>query len=158
VLAINTGLDAPLMRPNQIVFGQQTWTTVRSHPKMVQAVKGTAQTGGMASRQQVAELFEVDEIVVGSSRANTAARGQAMSLARLWGKHCSLLYKAPVELLEAGDTPTFGSTFQWGDRVAGQWEDRNMGMRGGMACRVGESVKEVVVASQAGYFFQNAVI
>lgn len=154
ISVINAALDEPLVRPNQMVFGQSGWTKFRSHPEIVEACLGTGAKAGSVTRQAVAELFEVEEVVVGAGRANSAKRGQAPSLARLWGPHLALIHKAPVP--DAKGAVTFGATFQWGDRIAGQWEDKNIGLRGGTACRTGESVLERVVASQAGYFFQNA--
>lgn len=155
IAVINDALDAPLVRPNQMVFGQQAWTRFRAHPKIVEAVLGTGAKQGNASRQAVAELFEVDEVIVGASRMNSAKRGQAPSLTRLWGKHIALLHKAPVP--QAKGATTFMGSFQWGERIASQWEDKNMGMRGGTAVRTGESLRERVVAAQAGYLLQNAI-
>lgn len=154
VSVILTALDQPLMRPNQAVLSQDGWTKLRVHPKIVEAVKGTGAKAGTVTRQEFAELFEIDEVIVGQARANTAKRGQTPTIARLWGKHIALTYKAPV--IEAKGAVTFGASFQWGDRIAGQWEDKNMGMRGGTAVRTGESLKERVIANQAAYFFQNA--
>ncbi len=151
---INDALDQPLMRPNQMVFNQYGWTKFRAHPKIVEAVKGTGAKSGNASREAVAELFEVEEVLVGQARMNSAKRGQPVQLVRLWQPHIALLHKAPVP--EAKGAVTFGATFQWGDRIASQREDPNMGMRGGTAVRTGESVRERVVASQAGYLIRNA--
>jgi len=154
ISVINEALDLPLVRPNQMVFGQQGWTKFRSHPEIVEACLGTGAKAGSVTRQAVAELFEVDEVIVGAARANSVKRGQAPALTRLWGKHLALIHKAPVP--DAKGAVTFGGTFQWGDRIAGQWEDKNLGLRGGTACRTGESVRERIIANQAGYFFQNA--
>lgn len=156
VVGINAQLDLPLMRPNKLIFGQQSWTTVRSHPRIVQATKGTAQTGGVASRQQVAELFEVDEVLVGATRANNAKRGQTPAMARLWGKHIAGIYIPPV-LTGQGEV-AFGASFEWGSRIASEIEDRDIGMRGGVRVRVGESLRELIIANQAGFFLQNAVV
>jgi len=147
-------LDMPLVRPNQMVLSQEGWTKLRSHPKLVSAIRGTAVTSGAVSRAEVADLFEIQEILVGTARSNTVKRGQAPALSRLWGKHISLLYKHPTP--EVKGAVTFGGSFQWGDRIASQWEDRNMGMRGGTAVRTGESLRERVIAPQAGYFIQSA--
>lgn len=155
VVGINAMLDLPLIRPNKLVFGQQSWTGFRSHPRVVQACKGTAQQGGIASRQQVAELFEVDEILVGAARANNAKRGQTPSLARLWGKHIAGIYIPPV-LTGQGEV-AFGASFEWGSRQVQQWADKDIGMRGGQRIRVGESLKERIIANQAGFMIQNAV-
>lgn len=154
ITEINAKLDIPLMRPNQLVFGQAGWTKFRSHPVIVEAVLGTGAKKGVVKREAVAELFEVDEVIVGSARGNSAKRGQAPQMVRLWGNHLAALYKAPVP--QAEGALTFGGTFQWGDRVAMQWEDKNMGMRGGTAVRTGESVRERVIASDAAYFWENA--
>lgn len=151
---ITDALDLPLMRPNQLTFGQSGWTKFRRHPAIVEAVLGTAANKGVVKREAVAELFEVDEVIVGQARGNTAKKGQAPVLRRLWGNHLAATYKAPVP--QAKGVVTFGGTFQFGDREASQWEDKNMGMRGGVACRTGESVKERVIANQAGFFFENA--
>lgn len=151
---INAALDVPLMRPNQLVFGQTGWTKFRSHPAIVEAVLGTGAKKGVVKREAVAELFEVSEVLVGTARGNLAKRGQAANIARMWGNHIACLYKAPVP--QARGAVTFGGTFQWGTPIASQWEDKDMGMRGGIACRAGESVKERVIASQAGYFFESA--
>lgn len=155
VVGVNLMLDAPLIRSNKLVFGQAAWTTFRSHPKVVQACKGTAQTGGIASRQQVAELFEVEEVLVGAARANNAKRGQLPAMARLWGKHIAGIY-IPKVLTGQGEV-AFGASFQFGERLVMSGFDKNIGMRGGQMVRVGESIRERVIAQQAGFFIQNAV-
>jgi hypothetical protein len=155
VVGINNMLDLPLMRPNKLVIGQQAWTVLRSHPKLVQATKGTAQTGGIATRQQVADLFEVDEVLIGASRANNAKRGQTPGLARLWGKHIAGIYIPPV-LTGQGEV-AFGATFESLPRQAWERTDGDIGMRGGQRIRVGESLRERIIANQAGFLIQNAV-
>lgn len=154
IATISTALDLPLIRPNQMVFNQEGWTAFRRHPEIVEAALGTGAKKGMATRDQVAELFEVREVVVGEARANTANRGQAAQLTRTWGKHLALTYKSDTP--NAKGSPTFAATFQWGGKIAGQWEDKNIGLRGGVAVRAGESVLETTVATQSGFFFENA--
>lgn len=149
------GMDACLIRPNLITMGQEVWTRLSQHPAIVKAVHGNSGDSGIARRQAVAELFEVEEILVGQSRLNTARKGQNATLARVWGKHIAMHHRN--RLADTGGGITFGYTAEFGTRVAGQWPDRNIGLRGGTRGRVGESVKELIVAAQAGYFIQNAV-
>jgi hypothetical protein len=161
VQAILTALDTCLIRPNVAVFGQATWSKLRTHPKVTAAVYpngGNATGGGAAvSRQALADLFELDEVLVGTSWYNSAKPGQTASLTRLWGKHASFIYRAPQVVSPTG-TVTFGFTAQWGDRIAGNiGNDASIGLRGGTRVRVGESIKEVIAANDAAYFFQNAV-
>jgi hypothetical protein len=152
---IMVGLDACIMRPNIMVIGRAAFTKLVMHPKMIKAVRGTAADAGIVSRQAVADLFELDEIQVGEGWLNTAKKGQAAVMARVWGKHCSLIYRD--RLADTNRGTTFGFTAELGTRVSGSIPDPNIGLRGGQNVRVGESVKELVTASDLGYFLQNAV-
>ena len=155
VAAIMAALDIPLFRPNTLVFGQATWTALRTHPRMVQAVFGTNQGAGVATREQVAQVLEVGRILVGAGWVNTARRGQTPTYARVWGKHAAALYLSQ-DAADA-DQPTFGWTARFGTRIAGTMAEPKVGLRGSMRIRVGESVKEVISASNSGYFWQDAV-
>lgn len=155
VAAIQAAMDAMIFRPNIMTIGRPVFTKLISHPKIVQAVFGTAQTSGIVRREQLAALFELDAIYVGDAWVNTAKRGQTLTLGRVWGKHCSLTYR-DLRADTRGGT-SFGYTAQWGSRIAGSQADSKIGLRGGQRVRVGESVKELIVASDLGYFFEDAV-
>jgi len=154
-IAISDALDVPVMRPNIAVIGQQAWTKTRRHPKLVQAVKGTNQGAGQITRQEFCDFFEIQSLFVGSSFVNSAKRGQAPSLARVWGKHLALIYRDRAAGPQAG--VTFGFTAQFGDKIAGSLPDERVGLTGGMLVRSGERVKEIVCAPDVGFFFKNAV-
>jgi hypothetical protein len=153
--AILAALDVPLFRPNIAIFGQATYTKLRQHPAIVQAVYGTAQTRGTVTRQQLADVLEVQKVLVGSGFVNTARKGQAPVNARVWGKHAAFIYN-DVMAAKTGQ-PTFGFTGQFGTKVAGDMPEPKKGLRGSQLVRCGESVKEVITAGALGYFFQNAV-
>lgn len=155
VKAIGDALDVPVIRPNKMALGRAAWTNLRRHPKIVQACNASFQGAGIASRQQVADLFEIQEILVGSAFVNTARKGQTVSLSRAWGKHCLLYYSNQQAAVER--QPVFGFTAQFGTAVAGEIPAPTKGLRGGMLVRAGESVKEVISAPDTAYFFQNAV-
>ncbi len=155
VAAIGDALDVPIMRPNIAVFGQQTWTKLRRNVKIVQAIKGTAQGSGMVSREEFAEFFELQQVLIGQGLANTAKKGQTAALSRVWGKHAAFLYRDRVAGPQAG--VTFGFTAAWGSKIAGNIDEPKIGLTGSQRVRVGERVKEVVCAPDVGYYFQNAV-
>lgn len=161
VQAILNALDVPVMRPNVLWMGQAVWTKFRSHPKLTAAIVsmgGNASVGStLVSREAVAALFELDEVIVGKSFLNSAKPGQTASLTRTWGKHAGLIYRSP-NILSPVNNITFGFTAQWGEKVAGTVaNDSGIGLRGGTKVRVGESVKELVAANDVAYFWQNAV-
>ena len=155
VAAIGDMLDMPIMRPNIAVFGQATWTKLRRHPKLVQAVKGTSQGSGIITRQEFAELFEIQQVLVGAGFANTAKKGQTASMSRIWGKHAAFIYRDRAAGPQAG--VTFGFTAAWGNKIAGDIPEPTLGLTGSVRVRSGERVKEVISAPDLGYFVQNAV-
>ena len=149
------GIDIPIFRPNVLVLGRAAWTKLCQHPKIVKAVLGNAGDSGVANRAALANLLELDEILVGEGWVNTAKKGQTPTLVRVWGKHASLIYRDKAA--DANGGITFGFTAQWGTRIAGAVPDNRIGLRGGQRVRVGESVKELIIAPDLGYFIQNAV-
>lgn len=154
VKVLNESLDEPLVRPNTVVMSQPVWTKVRVHPKVVQAIYPGAQ-GGMVTREQFMALLEVDRLLIGNSRVNVNRKGQAASLVRTWGPHISLLYLDPTASTRQG--VTWGMTVPYGKPVAGTIVDPNIGLRGGIRVRSGESLKELVTAPEAGFLLQNVV-
>lgn len=159
--AILTAFDTMMVRPNKLVLGQAVWTKLRMHPKITAAAfpaggnAGTAPT--VVARQAIAELLEIDEIIIGQSWVNTAKKGQTASIARLWGKSALAYYQAPVPTGPEGGL-TFGLTAEWNTRVSGTIDnDPDVGLRGGTRVRVGESVKELVLASDVAYLWSAAV-
>lgn len=155
VAAISDALDIPVMRPNIAVLGQATWTKLRRHPKIVQAIRNTDQGAGMVTRQEFADFFELQALYVGAGFVNSAKKGQATSLARVWGKHAAFIYRDRSAGPQVGTT--FGYTAEWGNKIAGVLDDPKIGLVGSQRVRVGERVKELITANDLGYFFQNAV-
>lgn len=153
--AILNAMDTMIMRPNQLVLGRPVASALQLHPKIVQAFHGNNGQYGKVPLSFLADYFEIDEVLVGEGWVNTSKKGQTATLARVWGKNAALLYKAAV----SADTNsmTFGITAQWGERISATYQDPKKGMRGSTIVRVGESVKELVLANDLGYFFQNAV-
>lgn len=150
-----TAFDSCPVRPNVAVYGRGTWTALSSHPKILAAIYKNDISGGIAKREHVAELFELDEILVGESYVNIANPGQAVSKAQVWGNHAALLVRDKLADFQ-NHRPTFSLTAQWGSRIAGSIGEPKIGLRGSVRVRVGESVRELIMASDLGYFIENA--
>jgi hypothetical protein len=122
-------------------------------------VKGGLTEDGAITKAQFAELFEipVENFLVGVAQVNLARKGQAVNLARVWGKSIQLLYLDPSKKQADGSVITWGMTAELGSRIAGSIEDKDIGLQGGRRVRVGERVRELVVAKSVGYLIQTAV-
>lgn len=165
---IMAGLDSLLIRPNVAVIGRPAFSVLARHPKINKALNVSGADAGIATRQAIADLFDLEEVLVGEAFLNTAKRGQTPSYGRVWGKHMALIHRDPMATNTNGRV-TFGFTMQAdygggmigtdGDRaiVAGSMPEPKQGLRGSTRVRVGESVSEVISGPLVGYFIQDAV-
>lgn len=159
--AILEKMDTPLIRPNTLVLGQQTWTSFRQHPKIVEAVNMSGagdKASGAVARRAVADLLELDHIAVGRVQYQTAKRGQTAAYDYIWGKHAALLHinrslSGPQSMM-----PSFCFTAEAMGMMVGTYVDSARGIGAGTTfVKSSESCKEVVSWTRAGYMWKNAV-
>lgn len=108
--AIDNVQDSTGKRPNRMVMGQLAWRLARRNTNVINKIFGTNNGGNLPSRQQVADLFEVDEILVGGAYQNTGNEAQAEALSQIWGANV-LVYYAPM--VPSVEQPSFGYTLRW---------------------------------------------
>lgn len=157
VRLIKNAMDVPLERPNVIGMAREVATVLSVHPKILTAVSRDSRLDdGSASLQAMADLFEVDKILVGGARQNTANRGQIASIGRVWGKDLWLLNvnKSPDPI---NGSAGFTATARFGNRVTRVIDEPKYGLYGGTRVRTGESVVEIVTAASSGYLFKAAI-
>lgn len=159
VSAMLTAFDSMIMRPNTLVLGQAVWTVLRQHPRVVEAVKGTGagvNAVGIVTRDQLAALLEIDQILVGQAFLNGAKKGLAASYGRCWGKFAAALYMEPVTSTQAATTAVFTADSGGGLRVR-DWFDEKRGPDGSQVIQVVDTVKEVMPSNDLGYLWSTAV-
>lgn len=103
--------------PNVFQISQPVFRTLRNHPKIIDRVKYTGNGLRNALKaDQLAEVFDVDEVIVARSLYDTVHRGQADNLAYVWNKNALLAY---VQERPAKRAVSLGYTFCWILRQAG---------------------------------------
>lgn len=156
--AMLQAFDSMLMRPNKLVLGQAVWTKLRQHPRIVEAVKGTGaglSAQGTVTRQQVADLLEIQEVLVGQGFVNTAKKGATAAYSRVWGKFAAAIYTEPVTSTKV---TTFGFTAESGGGLrVRDWFDEKVGADGAQWVQVVDTAKEVLPANDLGYLWSAAV-
>lgn len=149
-------LDSLWIRPNVITMSNTVWNALSAHPRVIAGITPAGKVDGFATRQQLAAYLEIDEVLVGQARVNTARPGQAPNLVKVWGGDNVLaFYRNPTATPRRG--VTFGYTAQWGSKVAGQIAEPKMGLRGSVRCRAGESVNEMLVCPDLGFLFRDVL-
>lgn len=163
--------------PNVAVFGQEAWSMFRRHPKVLKAVNTVSGAdSGLATRQAVAELLELDEVLVGTVRYATNKPGQSLKTGRVWGKSVALIYRgglnmggmdmadggsgmaAGPQLMGTSEMPTFGFTAVYVPMAVSAIFNPKRGVKGATEVICRDSSKEVAAGGQSGfgYLIQNA--
>lgn len=98
-------------RPNKLVIGREVYDALLDHPDIVGRLdRGQTQGPALVQRQNLAALFELDEVLVMDSVFNSATEGATDSIGLIGGKVALLVYAAPVAGLY---NPSAGYTFSW---------------------------------------------
>jgi hypothetical protein len=95
-------------RPNVAILPYAVFDALRNHPKIVERIKYT--TAGVVSEQLLAQLLDIDRVLVPRAIKNLARRGQAPVCVPVWGNRAWLLYVAPRPALKQ---ITAATTFVW---------------------------------------------
>ena len=148
-------LEKPLARPNIIGMNAFVWAKLRTDPNILRAVYPNSNGAGVATRQQIMDLFEVDQILVGEARVNTTKNAKNPTLARCWGNNIWAHYSEPLSNLKEGIA--WGMTAQVGERYAAIVEDEKVGLKGAEVIKAGFYQTEVVVGKDAGFILKDVV-
>lgn len=153
---IHTGLDAIWSGrgPSRLVgyCSPAVWRAMCRNPALLELGKSRNNNlgkNGLLSTADVAQIFELDDILVGKSRKNTANEGVSASLGRIWSNVFGIIRVAKSPGIR---TASFGYTFRFKGRVnTRQWFDEEIGTDGGYYAQVSCHEVQKVVAAPCGY-------
>lgn len=156
----NVMLQATGKMPNTLVLGANVHPKLRSNPDIVERVKYT-QTG-IANRQVLADLFEVERVVVARSLYNAAAEGADDDFEFIADPNAMLL--AYIEPSPAMDAPTAIARFGWTGLIPGATANSGGVITRGRDNRAysdwihsRNAFDYVLVSSDLGIFIRDAV-
>ena len=100
---INTGY-----RPNRLLLGGEAWDKLKNSEQMRDLL--FPHGGGVPTPTLVANLFEIESVIVGRALVSSADEGQAVNLGAIWGPNAWLYYapSAPSKRV-----PSWMYTFRW---------------------------------------------
>ena len=174
---LEDSINKPFFRPNTAIFGQEAWSKFRRHPSVLAATnRESGAKSGLARRAEVAELLEVDSLLVGRSRIAMNAEGQPLALRRAWGDSVSLIYRGAFNAsgMPGGDPgsegagmpqmiadsrlPTFGFTQVYVPLEVLSRMNQGIGIKGVEEVVVRESCLEVISGGDGfGYLISDVL-
>lgn len=150
---IDTIEDNTGKKVNTIVIANDVWKVLKHHDQLLDRLPVTGLR--VATTQQLAQLLDVDRILIGKAMKNTAKEGQTASYSRIWTKDVWLGHVASAA---AKETPTAGYIFVW---------KREGKIRGIRRWRVEDihsekieafmNYDEKIVGTDMGYTIQSAI-
>lgn len=146
-------------RPNTMVMGRKAYDALKNHPDFLDRVKYTQK--GVVTTDLIAEMFDVERVLVANAIQNTAERGKTANMSFIMGNHVLLCYTTNAPKLK---TATAGYTFVWtglmgANAFGGRINRFSMPALGigteRIECELAYDMK--VVAADMGTFLKNAV-
>jgi len=104
--------------PNSILIGWKAWNMLRRNTNMRNFINGTNNGGGAVTRQQVAEAFEVERLLVAGAMYSAANEAQSTALTSNPLADSVLMYFAPTA--PSRETPSFMYSFRWTNPLLGE--------------------------------------
>ena len=146
--------------PNKLILGREVYDALLDHPDIVGRLDRGQGTGpAIVLRQNLAALFELDEILVMDAISNTADEGVDNVHALIGGKKALLVYSAPSPGLMV---PSAGYTFVWtgllgGGALASRITRMRVPLIKSDRIEIEMAYDQKLVAADLGYFFETAV-
>jgi len=147
-------------KPNKLILSPYAYNALCDHPLILDRIKYTQK--GTVTKELLASMFEVDEILIPYAIKNTKAKGIDGETEFIMGKHALLCYAAKNPGIKQ---PSAGYTFAWnGLQGAGAYGNRivriPMPWLGMETERIeGEmAFDSKVVAKDMGTFFKDIVV
>lgn len=146
--------------PNKLTLGRPVYDALVDHPDIVGRIDRGQTTGAArANLVTLADLFEVDEVLVMNAIYNSAVKGQTAVHQFIGGKNALLSYAPAAPGLM---TPSAGYTFNWtglngsgneGMRIKKFYMDHIESDR----VEIDMSYDQKVISKDLGYFFNGIV-
>lgn len=148
--AIDTVALATGKIPNTLVLGYETWAKgLKFNADIVDIIKYTQK--GVATPQLLAQIWDLDQVLIGRAIYNSAKEGQTASYSAVWGDNALVCYVAPKPgrmIASAGYTFMAQAPKIWRWRDASTKSDI---IEGSVIADF------VVTGSGLGYFFSNLI-
>lgn len=105
-------LEATGIAPNTLAIGKRAYDALKNNASIIDRIKYGQMAGSPAvvTLNILAQLFEIDRVLVMKAISNTAQEGAAKSHSFIFGKAALLVHSAPNPGLMV---PTGGYTFAW---------------------------------------------
>lgn len=158
--AVNKVYDASGLWPNALVINRRVFRNLRNLDQIIDRIESSG--AGSPSKpsditvQMLAQVFDLDYVLVAGGTTNTANEGQAATPGQIWSSEYAMVCR--IATTNDFAEPCIGRTFHWsadGSSIGGTVESyRDEPVRADII-RVRHDVDELVLYAQAGHLLSN---
>lgn len=162
---INTGRkairDATGLICNTLIISFDVFTNLCINTIIIDRVKycvaDYARAGGRITPKLLAQLFDLDQVLVGDMSKDTTEEGYAASLDNVWDNEYAMLCHSTLNPDDNIKQPSLGRTFLWTQDspellVAEEYREEEIRSN---VVRVRHTVDEKIILPEAGYLMDN---
>lgn len=136
-------------KPNKLLLGNDVYEVLRAHPAIIERIQFSERA--IVTKQILAALFEVDEILVGGVLRRTSQQGAADAIADIWAGAALFFYSENRPSLKRA---SFGYQFRVRDLRTFKYRDDS---RATDIVRVTEIQGEKLMAPELAYLVENPI-
>lgn len=151
----NTG-----MWPNAIVMNRLVFRNLRQCDQILDRISsqgsGSAVKASDITPQQLAQVFDLDEVIVAGGSKNTATEGQTATPGQVWDSEYAMVCR--IATTNNIKEPCLGRTLHWGvdgSTIGGTMESYDDPRLRGQVVRCRHDVHEKVIESLFGHLISN---
>lgn len=147
------------MYPNALIISRRVFHNLRRCAQVIDLCKSQGFMDvrqGSIGAQQLAQVFDLDRVIVAGSARNSAAEGGTVSIAPRWSGEYAMV--ARIATSNDFSEPCIGRSFYWsadGGDPMGTVEQYRDETRRGEVLRVRHDVAETIIYPQAGHLLSN---
>ena len=146
--------------PNALIVNRRVFRNLKNNAQVIDRITaagaGQAARSGDISAELLAQVFDLDYVIVAGAAKNTATQGQTASLAAFWSNEYAMVCRVAT----SGDIrePCIGRTFHWaqdGSSIGGTVEQYREEQTRSNVIRVRHDVDELIILPAAGHLLSN---
>lgn len=157
--AIRKVYDASGLMPNALILNWRAYRNLRNTVQIIDRIKysGFMDTrAGAITNEAMAQVFDLDMIIVAGGTFNAAKEGQAADPTVMWSDEYAMVAK--IATSNDFREPCIGRTFHWagdGSEADGRVESYREEQTRSEIIRVRHEVDEIVLYPEAGHLLSN---
>lgn len=145
---------------NALVINRQVFRNLRNSDQIIERINsqgaGSPSKASDVTEQMLAQVFDLDYIIVAGASKNSANEGQAATPAQIWSGEYAMVCRVATgaDMRE----PCIGRTFHWaedGSSIGGTVEEYYEEQSRSRIIRVRHETDEVIMYPQAGHLLSN---